>query len=292
MNPEHLLACQSCLGEGPLWHAAEAALYWVDIQGSQVHRLRPATLEHAAWDADISISALGLRAGGGFVVATKAGLGTWQPGQPHLNLAHQPERHLEYNRFNDGAVDPGGRFFAGTMYHGPDGERETGGKLYRLDPDGSLHVAFDDVGVSNGLGWSPDLKTMYYTDSPRRVIYAFDYDVATGEIENCRHFVDVPDGGGFPDGLAVDGEGCVWSACWDGWRIARYDPEGKLEREVQMPVQRPTSCAFGGPNLDTLYITSAWVGLSERARAEQPLAGDLFVLQPGVKGRLPWVFGA
>jgi len=196
-----------------------------------------------------------------------------------IEISQQPESGRKNARFNDGKVDPGGRFWVGTL--GDDDQS----CLYRLDPDGELHTMETGIQISNGLGWSPDRKTMYYTDSPLRVIYAYDYDLGSGSITNRRDFVSVPIDEGFPDGLAVDSDGFIWSAHWDGWRISRYDPEGNIERVVYLPVQRPTSCTFGGPDLDQLFITSAWTGLSETERREQPLAGDLFLVCGDVKGQ-------
>jgi sugar lactone lactonase YvrE len=146
------------------------------------------------------------------------------------------------------------------------------------------------IQISNGIGWSPNHKIMYYTDSPLRVIYIYDYDLESGSITNRRNFANVPAEDGFPDGLTVDSEGFVWSAHWDGWRITRYDPEGKIERVIYLPVQRPTSCTFGGRELDQLFITSAWTGLSTTDRLEQPLAGDLFLVYADVKGQKEFKF--
>ena len=194
-----------------------------------------------------------------------------------------PEAGKANARFNDGVIDRQGRFWAGTIAPGATSA------LYRLDPDLSVHTLETGVGVSNGIGWSLDDRTMYYTDSPRRVIYAYDFDAATGAIANRRPFVLLGDDEpGAPDGLAVDSQGFVWSARWDGWKVCRYDPAGKLEREIKMPVQRPTSCAFGGQHLDELYITSAWTGLSDEQRRAQPFAGDVFRLharRPGLAGK-------
>jgi sugar lactone lactonase YvrE len=147
-----------------------------------------------------------------------------------------------------------------------------------------------DIGISNGMGWSPDQSTMYFTDSTRKIIYAYDYVVETGEIENRRVWVDSQAESGEPDGLCVDSEGCVWSARWDGWRISRYDPQGKLMFELRTPVQRPTSCTFGGSDLQTLFITSAWSGLTKSERRTQPLAGDLFIVETDVLGQTPNLF--
>ena len=157
--------------------------------------------------------------------------------------------------------------------------------LYRLDADLSVHVMETGIGTSNGIGWSPDRRTMYYTDSPRQVIYAYDFDAESGGLSHRRAFMDSTGEWGFPDGLAVDSEGFVWSARWEGWKITRYDPQGQVEREIRLPVERVTSCAFGGPNLDELYITTAWTSLDDTGRAQQPLAGDLFRLRVGIKGQ-------
>ena len=156
--------------------------------------------------------------------------------------------------------------------------------LYRLDADLSIHKMETGVTISNGIGWSPDHKTMYFTDTPKKVIYAYDFDVETGAIEKRRNFVHAPDDPWSPDGLAVDSEGFVWSAQWGGWKIIRYDPKGKKEREVKVNAAHVTACAFGGPDLTDLYITTAWSGLSAEARRDQTQAGDLFLLQTDIKG--------
>ena len=193
-----------------------------------------------------------------------------------------PEPDKLGNRFNDGAVDRQGRFWAGTM-----GGGDPVGALYRLDQDQSIRTMVTDIKISNGLGWSPDNKTMYYADTGYRTIWAYDFDPATGAIENRRDFAAVPEkeGDGAPDGLTVDSEGCVWSARWGGWKIVRYDPAGKIEREVAIPAERITSVMFGGPTLEDLYVTSARIDFDEKTdNANQPHAGGLFRLQPGVRG--------
>jgi sugar lactone lactonase YvrE len=275
---EHVLAVQNKLGEGPIWDAEAQVLYWVDIEPGRFHRLDPATGEHEVFDVGLPLGALALRASGGLVMATRDGFAFWDPETGALRFIADPEADRPGARFNDGAVDRQGRFWAGTLGQGPNSS------LYRLDPDGSVHTMETGVTTSNGIGWSPDDRTMYYTDSPLRVIYAYDFDPATGAIENRRPFIHTPDEEGVPDGLTVDSEGFIWSARWRGWKVTRYDPEGKPEREIRMPVQYPTSCTFGGPGLDELYITSAWTRLSEAEREEQTQAGDLFRLRAGVKG--------
>lgn len=275
---EHLLAVRNKLGEGPVWSVDEQALYWVDIERDRFFCLDPATGEVEVFEAGLPVGSLALRAAGGLALATKNGFAFWQGrGQP-LRFIADPEAHKPQSRFNDGAVDRQGRFWAGTLGDG------AANCLYRLDPDLALHTMETGVSISNGIGWSPDNKTMYFTDSPLQTIYAYDFDPATGAIAKRRVFVHDPGEPGVPDGLTVDRDGFVWSARWDGWALLRYDPDGRLERKIPMPVQYPTSCIFGGPALNELYITSAWSPLGERGKAAQPLAGDLFRLRTGSTG--------
>jgi len=280
---ELVLDCKNTLGEGPMWSVREQALYWVDIMGHAVHRLDPATGAHERHDIGQPVGTVVLRASGGFVLALQDGLFFWDR-TDGLQKIVDPEPDKPGNRFNDGAVDRQGRFWAGTMALGNGGAV---GALYRLDTDHSVHKMVSDIKISNGLGWSPDNKTMYYCDTGYRTIWAYDFHPATGAIENRRNFAVVPDdaGEGGPDGLTVDSEGFVWSARWGGWKIVRYDPAGKIEREVSIPAARVTSVMFGGPNLDELYVTSARLGFDETTDNEtQPHAGGLFRLNPGVQG--------
>jgi sugar lactone lactonase YvrE len=281
---EHVLASGDKLGEGPIWHPGEQALYWVDIEGHLVQRYSPAEGKHDTYDVGLPPTALGFRATGGLIMATARGLATWTPGVGSPRFVTDPEAGKPDARFNDGAVDPQGRFWAGTMSETPTS------CLYRLDPDGSLYTMETGIQISNGIGWSPGGETMYYTDSPRRAIYAYDFEASSGALANRRIFVRTPEGEGVPDGLTVDSDGFVWSARWGGWRIMRYDPKGRVEREIHLPVACPTSCTFGGEGLDELYITSAWTALSEQEREEQPQAGDLFRIRTGVKGQQESLF--
>ncbi len=281
---ERLVASQCELGEGPLWRSDEQALYWLDIYGKKVERFEPGVPSWHTIHMPFRVTSLGLRQGGGFIISAEQGLALWDGLSMDVEWLQRPEENRPYFRFNDGAVAPGGQFFAGSMYDGPDVSPLPAGRLYRLDPDHLLHQVQEDVLISNGLGWSPDGKTMYYTDSLRYTIYAFDYDSASGELDRRRIFVHDPEEPGVPDGLAVDSAGFVWSARWDGWKVTRYDPDGKVECILPMPVQRPTCCMFGGKDLDELYITSAWVGLSESQRQAQPGAGDLYRMRAGVTG--------
>lgn len=278
LQVEHFLTAQNQLGEGPLWHPQQQLLYWVDIEGECFHRYSLETGKGVIIPVGQEIGCLAFRETGGLVLGLRDGLAFWDDESSGIEIFERPESGRKNARFNDGKAGPGGRFWAGTL--GEDNQS----CLYRLDPDRVLHTMETGVQISNGIGWSPDHKVMYFTDSPRRVIYAYDFDLESGSIANRREFVKVPGDCGVPDGLTVDSEGCVWSAHWDGWRVSRYDPAGKVDEVVYLPVQRPTSCTFGGPLLDELIITSAWTGLSETDREEQPLAGDLFLVNAGVTG--------
>lgn len=283
LEAEHFLATQNRLGEGAVWSVDEQALYWVDIDNNSFYRLDYRTQQQQAFDAGQMVGCLRLRAKGGLVLAVENGFAFWDFQANRLVLGPDPIKNPKM-RFNDGNVDAQGRFWAGSMYYKSD-IGKTGGSLYRLDPDGSVHEMATHHAIPNGIGWSPDLKTMYHADTVYKVIYAYDYDAATGRIENRRNFVYTPDDKGMPDGLTVDSEGYVWSCRWEGWKVIRYDPDGNIDREVHVNAARVTSCAFGGPELDELFITTAWTGLTDEQRRQQPQAGDIFRLKTGVKGQ-------
>ena len=279
-EPVCVADCKAVLGEGPVWVASEAALYWLDIKGRRIFRRDFEGGEVTSWETPFRIGSLAPRAGGGFVAGSDRGFAFVDPGAGRFEPFAQPEPDRATNRFNDGKLDRAGRFWAGTM----DGdEKEATGALYRLDA--SLEPARVDDGyrVTNGPAFSPDGRTMYHNDSARQLIYAFDLD-ADGQPSNRRVFAQFGDGDGYPDGMTVDAEGCLWVAFWDGWCVRRVSPDGEVLRRIEVPVQRPTSCAFGGPALDHLFITSAAIGLDENDRAVQPYAGGLFVVRPGVAG--------
>jgi sugar lactone lactonase YvrE len=277
---EHLLPVQNRLGEGPRWNAGEGRLYWVSIEEDTFYRYDPASGRQEQFDVGQPVSVLAFREKGGLIMGTRDGFATWDFAAQALTIIASPEAGKEGARFNDGAVDPAGRFWAGTMTH-------TGAtsSLYRLDPDGAVHTMEKGLAISNGIGWSLDGRTMYLTDSPRYVIYAYDFDLQSGSISNKRVFVQNSESEGQPDGLTVDSEGYIWSPHWGGYSVLRYDPSGQLERKVELPVSQVTACAFGGPDLTDLYITSAWSDLSPEQRAREPLAGDLFVLRTDIRGR-------
>src|SRR5512140_733461 len=184
MEPERVVVSQSKLGEGPLWSSDEQALHWLDIHSQRVERFHPGLQKHDVFEFQSAVTVLGFRKQGGFVAGTARGLAFLQLSNSKLQMLAEPEADKPHNRFNDGAVDPQGRFWAGTMYEGPETKEPTEGRLYRLDSDCSLRVMQTGLTISNGLGWSPDLKTMYLTDTLRRMIYAFDYDAASGSIDH------------------------------------------------------------------------------------------------------------
>lgn len=280
---ERIIRVENQVGESPRWDAGEQALYWLDIWDSPaVHRFQPHTEEFTRWTPELPVTGQARRAGGGFVFATRAGIYLWNEHTGASQFVGDPEAENRPVRFNDGSADRLGRFWAGSTY--ADDQFRPEGSLYRMDSDRSVHKLAGGLACSNGLGWSPDNRTMYVTAQFAYELLAFDFDLAAGEIANRRSFARVPTADGLPDGLTVDAEGFVWSAQWGGWRITRYDPDGKIERVVRLPVPNPTSCAFGGPDLTDLYVTTAWLGLSDDERRAAPGSGDLFVVHTDIQG--------
>ena len=274
---ELVLDTRAELGEGPVWDDRTGVLVWVDILVGHVHRYDPTTGVDAVNDVGQPVGAVGLREHGGLVLAVRDGFALLDGGGATPRLIAAVEREDPDTRMNDGEVDPAGRFWAGTMELGAAPGR---GSLYRLDPSGAVTRVLADVSISNGLGWSPDERTLYYIDSPMQRIDAYDYARSSGTIANRRTVAEIEPADGLPDGLAVDAEGCLWVALWGGSSVRRYTPEGRLDRTVELPVSQVSSCAFGGADLDELYVTSAATGLDEA----EPAAGGLFRLRPGVPG--------
>ncbi|MGV9252644.1 SMP-30/gluconolactonase/LRE family protein [Streptomyces sp. NPDC003697] len=260
------------LGEGPTWDTAAQRLIWVDILGSRVHTFDPSSGRRTVRTTGQHVGAAAPRAGGGLVLNLRDGVGLTDPDGVFRWLHHDP---VPGRRGNDAAVAPDGSLWAGTMRYD---EAPGGGTLSRLTGDGTAEVVLDDVAVSNGTGFGPDGRLMYYVDSPTRRIDVFDFD---GErVTGRRELVSLEDGAGAPDGLTVDADGCVWVALWDGGAVRRYTPAGTLDRVVELPIPRVTSCAFGGAGLTDLYITTARTGLS----APHPLAGSLLVVPDAGRG--------
>lgn len=278
---EVAVKAEALLGEGPLWSAADQRLYWVDILQPALHASDPATGADAVLPLAEMVSALAPRRRGGFIAAARSGLRVLDPGAGLGETLAVPEADRPGNRVNDGKCDRQGRFWVGTLALDatPDA-----GALYRIGANGAATAVVSGLHVANGLGFSPDGRRFYLADSARRRIDAFDVEPESGALSNRRVFAQWAEGQGTPNGLTVDAEGCVWVAIWDGWCVQRYDPAGAVRQRVHLPVPRPTSCAFGGPNLDTLFVTSARVRLSADQLREAPLSGSVFAVVAGVAG--------
>ncbi len=261
------------LGEGATWDPATGRLLWIDILNSRVHTYDPATGRRTVRRTGQHVGAVKPRAGGGLVLNLRDGVGLLDPDDTFRWLHREP---VAGRRGNDAAVAPDGSLLAGTMRYD---EAPGGGTLSRVTGDGTATVLLDDVTVSNGTGWSPDGRLMYYIDTPTRRVDVFDFG-GDGTIAGRRPLAEIEEGVGFPDGLTVDADGCVWVALWDGGAVRRYTPSGELDRVIELPVPRVTCCAFGGPGLTDLYVTTARVGLT----APHPLAGSLLVVPGAGKG--------
>ena len=270
---------KATLGEGPVWVTRERALYWVDINGRKIFRCT-GDGNVTSWVTPIKVGSIWPRTRGGFVAGTEEGLAVVDEPFDRFNVFANPETPLPENRFNDGKTDRRGRFWAGTM---DNRERAVSGTLYRVDPDLALTKIDEGYRVTNGPAFSPDGRAMYHNDSARQVTYVFDLDDA-GNAANRREFLRFGEGEGYPDGMTVDAEGCLWIAFWDGWCVRRFSPQGDRLSELTMPIGRPTSCAFGGDELKTLFITSARRDLQGTELDRQPLAGGLFAADVGIEG--------
>jgi sugar lactone lactonase YvrE len=278
-----VLRWKATVGESPVWHPQEQRLYWIDIQGKQIHRFYPASGRNESFDLPEIVTSIALRAAGGLVLTLKKDFALFDPATSKLDRLAAVECDLANNRFNDGKCDPQGRFWAGTM----DAVHWTApaGHLFRLDANKSVTTMQRDVICSNGSGWSPDGQTMYYTESFRYAVFAYDFDGSDGTIANRRVFANIDkDSGGFPDGMTVDSDGYVWSNVVGLGEIHRFDPQGKLERIIKLPVPRATDCTFGGPDLKTLYITTARETMTADQLSAAPLSGSLFAVACEVRG--------
>lgn len=292
MRIEIVADVKTTLGEGPLWDVEQERLYWIDSFDGRIFRATADGREIRAWDVPEKIGSMALRKdGNGAVVSLANGFFLLDFKTGDLELIVDPEPDKPNNRINDGKVDKRGRFIAGsmdTMEEGPNGA------LYRLDPDFTLHKLDSDIIVSNGPCWSPDGKIFYFADSWSGEIWAYDYDLETGNVSDRRTFTKIDTSrGGAADGATVDAEGFLWSAqVYDG-KVIRYAPDGSVDRVIEMPVKKVTSCMFGGPNLDILYITSMAKPPLPRFPGDGVLRGSLFAIHDlGIKGVPEPRFGA
>lgn len=285
MNPELIADTHCLIGENPLWHSREQRLYWTDIARGQLFRYDPATGRHeCCYQGAAPIGGFTLQADGGLLLFMERGaIAHWRAGRLTYVVETLPAELG--HRFNDVIADPAGRVFCGTVSLNVGAQP---GRLYRLDPDGSVHLLLEGIGISNGLGFTPDRQRLYYADSQTRCIYLFDYNEQTGALSDQRVWVRTPAGAGVPDGLTVDAEGYVWSARWDDAALYRYTPEGREERRIEFPTKKVSSVTFGGADLSDVYVTTAGA-LDAGPRETDSGAGGLFHLRPGVRG-LPEFF--
>ncbi|PSM47737.1 gluconolaconase [Chroococcidiopsis sp. CCALA 051] len=284
--PKNILTIRARLAEAPCWIEEEQLLYWVDIYNHRVHQFNPATNAHQFFDVGEVVGCIAPAGTHRLIMAQRRRLAFLDTRSgaiaPILTIEDTPPD----TRFNDGKCDAAGRFWFGLK-----GNNKPTGCLYRYDSNGSLQVLETGLTIPNGLGWSPDWSTFYFTDSFLKTIYAYDFDLESGSLANRRVFIDLTAETFEPDGLTIDREGCIWSAMWNGWCIIRFDPDGKEMMRVKMPVVRPTSCTFGDRDLTTLYITTASVGLSEAEIQNSFYSGDLFSLPTSTSGLPAHHFG-
>jgi len=268
----------SCeLGEGPVWDAESNSILWLDILNGQIHEFSSYSNAFRSLDVRQMIGCIGITSDGNLIAGLKNGIGLINRTTAQVEMIAQPEQHMPGNRFNDGKCDPAGRFWAGTMAIS---EEPGAGNLYVVNHNRSIQKMKTGVSISNGLAWSSDGQTMYYIDSPTHKVFAFDFDLNNGNISNERIIIQIPETDGSPDGMTIDTEGMLWIAHWGGWQVSRWDPQsGKKIMQIAMPVEKVTSCSFGGSHLNDLYITSARVGLLDDELKMQPLAGSLFVVK-------------
>src|SRR6056297_3297415 len=292
INVQCVVDSKSGLGEGPVWSSTRQCLYWVDIDAGLIHSFSPATDARRTWDVGVKVGAVVPRseaAGGGLLLATEKGFVGFEEESEQLEYIVDPEEGNPDTRFNDGKCDPAGRFWAGTMSYS---RTKGAANLWCLEVDYSVTERVSGVTVSNGITWSLDEKTMYYIDSNEFAVVAFDYNHENGVINNPRPAVLVPEKLGKPDGMCIDADGKLWTALFRGGAVARWEPsDGSLIELIKIPAVHVTACAFGGENLQTLYVTTAREPADEQQLDEYPQAGGLFALELGVKGAPFFEFG-
>lgn len=285
MDIECVVEAGAQLGEGTIWDPAAGVLWWIDIYGPTIYRYDPASGENRGWQAPEYLGCIGLRSAGGLVVTMASGFYFFNPVSGDFTAIADPEADVEDTRFNDGKPDRFGNFWSGTMFEASGKTPAKIGALYRLDVDGIVLKVLDGIGCANGLAWSPDGHTAYFTDSHTYKVWAFDYAPETGALENRRTFIDLSDRDYIVDGATVDAAGNYWLTVPFKGKVLAYDPAGNQIAEVDMPCDLPTCCEFGGPDLETLYVTTARYRRSSEELAGQQSPGGLFAIAGlGVKG--------
>lgn len=275
MTPQIVVDHKSVVGECPLWHPFDKKLYWIDIPKGSILRYDPETGNHEEFYSGEVIGGFTIQEDGALLLFLERGAVKILKDGETSTVIDEISEELD-TRFNDVIADPKGRVFCGTMP-----AKDHKARLYRLDADGSITKILDGIGISNGMGFTPDRKQMYFTDSPRGKIYLFDYDLKIGKIKNQRVFVTVPESEGVPDGMTVDKEGCIWSARWDGGCLIRYKPDGKEDLRIQFPAKKISSVTFGGKDYRDIYVTTAG---GDKREEEGPDAGALFYLNLDIQG--------
>jgi len=289
LSPECVAPTGCVLGEGPLWSETEGFLWWVDIKRAKLHRYNPRTGNTRRYDLPIRASTIAMY-DGRFLMAGDQEIGIYDPSTEMYDRVMQILGEPEGNRTNDGGVAPDGSFWFGTM---DDSEKEARGSYYRFGPDNVLtQLRLPSVMITNTMQFSPDGRTFYTCDSAEQEILAYDHDPATGALSGRRVLASTYEFGGFPDGSAVDSEGCLWTCLWGASRVVRHTPEGKVDQVIILAAPQPTSLAFGGDDLRTMFITTARAGMSFPQLDARPLSGSLFAVQVDVPGLPPRNFGS
>lgn len=281
---------QAELGERPIWDEVKQCLIWVDVNAGRIYRYQVGLDAVESLQLDVTVGAVGLCRDGGFVAATGDGFRIIDTNGTTIEGPIKPQGMGDHLRFNDGYCDPAGRFWAGTT--ALDGSKGAG-TLYYFESNTKITTVFEGISESNGIGWSPDGRTMYYVDSGADVVIvkSFEFDVSTARLGKSYNLTSSPQSWGVPDGLVVDSEGCIWLAFWRGGALRRYSPDGTLLAVFQLPATNPTCPGFGGPQLRTLFVTTAWEGMTRSERTAEPAAGKLLSADIEVTGQHVSYFG-
>ena len=282
--PQCVLKQDALLGEVPVWSMQQGVLYWLDVLNGSIHCFDPKKKADKIFPLHQIVSSLGLLQDGRLIVTLTDQIALFDTVSQELKIMITVEENMEGNRFNDGKCDRAGRFWCTTknasLFH-----LDTAA-LYRVDANFEVHLMEKNIVTGNGMGWSPDNSLFYLTQTLRHTIFVYDFDLKAGSISNCRPFVRFKPDQGLPDGLTVDAEGFIWVALYGKGEVLRLDPQGNIDRRIQLPAPHVTNCTFGGENLDTLFITTAQENMNPDQIATYPLSGSLFALQPGIKGLL------
>lgn len=282
MTASLLVNVKSQLGEGALWDSAEKKLYWVDILGETFNAYDPIKNDHTSYSTSKMVGTVVPIGNKKVLLALQDGIITLDLSDGKIEYKIKTQIHTQNQRFNDGKCDPRGRLWVGTLTVGSETKNN---KLYCIGPDFSISEKMNDLTISNGIAWSLNGSTMYHVDTPTGEVTKHDFDVNTGNISNRQVIIKIPHAMGYPDGMTIDSEGMLWIALWDGCCVARYNPNtGDLLQKIKVPAPKVTSCAFGGENLDQLYITTARCDMSTDELEEYPFSGGLFVADVKIKG--------